>query len=88
MDGAGNANKGYVIRGGRMLNFSYVCLYDLLKSVPTLDDAGKTVFQEIMEFTEANKTCAKARLVDAEMRKVDVSHMGFNSTGKHDSIPC
>ena len=86
MDGAGDAAKGYVIRGGRMLNFSYVCLYDLLKSVPTLDNPSKNVYQEIMEFTEAHKTHSNARLVDKERNKVDVSVMGFNAAGNYNLV--
>ncbi|KAL0958791.1 hypothetical protein HGRIS_014112 [Hohenbuehelia grisea] len=79
MDGAGEASTGYVTRGGRMLNCSYVCLYDLLKSIPTLEDKEKSVYQEIMEFTKAHPSSAKARLVDVHCDKVDVTHMGFNS---------
>ena len=81
MDGAGDAAKGYVIRGGRMLNFSYVCLYNLLKSVPTLDNPRKNVYQDIIEFTKAHKTHSNARLVDKERNKVDVSLIGFNAAG-------
>ena len=88
MDGAGDAAKGYVTRGGRMLNFSYVCLYDLLKSVPTLDNPSKNVYQETMEFTEAHKTHSNARLVDKERNKVDVSHMGFNAAGDCHKVFC
>ena len=43
MDGAGNAETGYTLRGGRMLNFSYFCTYDLLSKVPSLSDPSKTV---------------------------------------------
>jgi oleate hydratase len=64
MDGAGNPDTGYILRGGRMLNFSYVCLYDLLASIPSLKDDNVSVMDEIKEFNsiEGNKTRAKARL--------------------------
>ena len=49
MDGAGNSESGYILRGGRMLNFSYLCTYDMLSRVPSLTDPKKTVKQEIDE---------------------------------------
>ena len=65
MDGAGTADTGYILRGGRMLNFSYVCLYDLLASVPSLSDKSVTVMDEIKAFNAipGNKTHATGRLV-------------------------
>jgi oleate hydratase len=65
MDGAGNPDTGYVLRGGRMLNFSYVCLYDLLASIPSLEDNDETVMDEIKAFNAVagNKTHATGRLV-------------------------
>ena len=65
MDGAGRPGSGYVLRGGRMLNFSYVCLYDLLASIPSLKDNNVTVMDEIKAFNEivGNQTHAKGRLV-------------------------
>lgn len=48
-----------------MLNFSYVCLYDLLASIPSLKDNDETVMDEIRAFNsiEGNKTHAKGRLL-------------------------
>ncbi|KAH8655156.1 oleate hydratase [Tricladium varicosporioides] len=49
----------------QMLNFSCVCLYDLLSIVPSLSDPAKTVKQEIDEFNAVleNKTYANSRLI-------------------------
>ncbi|MCJ1406068.1 hypothetical protein MMC19_000133 [Ptychographa xylographoides] len=71
MDGAGSPETGYVLRGGRMLNLSYVCLYDLLESVPSLRDHDVTVLDEIRMFNavKGNKTHSNARLV-VERRRV------------------
>jgi hypothetical protein len=65
MDAAGTPKTGYTMRGGRMLNFSYVCLYDLLGQIPSLTDGKKSVLQEIKEFNavEGNKTHDNARFV-------------------------
>ena len=65
MDGAGSPQTGYVLRGGRMLSSSYVCLYDLLSFIPSLSDPKVTVMDEIKAFNavEGNKTHANSRLV-------------------------
>lgn len=91
MDGAGNAEKGYILRGGRMLNFSYLCLYDLLSTIPSLTDPKKTVMQEILDFNAIpeNKTHANARLVAkgaAGPEIVDVKRMGLNAKDRHDLL--
>ena len=65
MDGAGHPDTGYILRGGRMLNFSYVCLYDLLASIPSLKENKESVMDEIKAFNaiQGNKTHANGRLV-------------------------
>lgn len=52
LDGSGSPEKGYVIRGGRMMNFTYYCTYDLLSFIPSLTNPRKTVLDEIREFNE------------------------------------
>jgi oleate hydratase len=91
MDGAGNAETGYILRGGRMLNFSYLRTYDLLSKVPSLGDLSKTVKQEIDEFNAipGNKTNAHARLISKGEKGpeiMDVSHMGLNTKERADLL--
>ena len=62
LDGAGSAEDGYVLRGGRMLESKYLCTYELFSSIPALD-GSKTVTQEIFEWNETMKTSSKSRLV-------------------------
>lgn len=61
LDAAGNATDGYVMRGGRMIESKYLCTYDLLSSIPTLDGT-RTVTKEIFDWNETMKTGSKARL--------------------------
>lgn len=78
-DGAGDVNEGYVIRGGRMLNDeTYENLWDLLLSIPSLDQPGRSVREEIIEFDTANPTHSNARLVNAKGEVEDVLSMGFD----------
>ena len=62
LDGAGSAGKGYVLRGGRMLESKYRCTFELFASIPTLDES-QTVTQEIVRWNETMKTSSKSRLV-------------------------
>jgi oleate hydratase len=47
LDGAGDADVGYSLRGGRMLTTdNYECTWDLYRSIPSLNNEGKSVFEE------------------------------------------
>jgi oleate hydratase len=77
LDGAGDPAAGYSMRGGRMLTTgNYECTWDLYKSIPSLNNEGKTVFDETVEFNERHKSNAMARLVDS--RRAPVTSMGFS----------
>lgn len=79
LDGGGDAQRGYTLRGGRMLTTdNYECLWDLFKSIPSLEHAGQTVYDETIAFNELHPSHAQARLVDRNRFRVDVTAMGFN----------
>ncbi|OHS99044.1 myosin-cross-reactive antigen [Tritrichomonas foetus] len=81
-DGIGTPEGGYMMRGGRMLNIpTYECLQDLMKSVPSLEEKEKTVYDEFIEFNNSFVTDGKARLVDKNRKVLNVSGMSF--TDKH-----
>ncbi len=79
LDGSGDPQKGYMVRGGRMIESKYLCTYDLFSSVPTLDNK-QTVTQEIFQWNETIKTGSKARLVRGGS-KIDAPEFGL--TEKH-----
>ena len=79
LDGAGDAATGYSLRGGRMLTTdNYECTWDLYKSIPSLINAGKSVFDETVEFNVLHQAHSMARLVDSRRAKVPVTSMGFS----------
>lgn len=79
LDGAGNPASGYSLRGGRMLTTdNYECTWDLYKSIPSLYNKGKTVFDETVEFNQKHRAHSMARLVDRRRAKVAVTSMGFS----------
>lgn len=78
LDGAGNPQDGYSLRGGRMLTTdNYECTWGLFKSIPSLADPTTTVFDETIKFNQENKPHSQARLVDSNRAIVDVTSMGF-----------
>ncbi|MFD0279998.1 oleate hydratase [Kitasatospora sp. NPDC127111] len=84
LDGSGSPERAYVTRGGRMLeDEAYTCLWDLLGTVPTLDDPDVSVRQEIIDFNRDWPTDAKARLIDRDHRILDASRLGLDA---HDRL--
>jgi oleate hydratase len=78
LDGARLPDGSYSLRGGRMLTTDhYECTWDLLSGIPSLEHAGQTVRDETVAFNQQNKAHSRARLVDRNRFKVDVSTMGF-----------
>lgn len=57
LDGSGDASRGYSLRGGCMFSMdNYECIWGLFKSIPSLYNQGKTVFEETVEFNEKHKS--------------------------------
>lgn len=82
-DGAGNAKDGFVARGGRMLNEeTYENFWELLSSIPSLDQEGMSVTDEILAFDHMHPTHANARLINKDHEVVDVLSMGFNEADR------
>jgi oleate hydratase len=83
LDGAGNPEDGYSMRGGRMLTTdNYECTWGLFKTIPSLEHPGQTVFDETVAFNERMRSHSKARLVDRNRAIVDVTSMGFSMTDR------
>lgn len=83
LDGSGSAEKGYLIRGGRMHEEHFVCTWDLLSEIPTLQDPGLSVTQEVFEFNKQVVSCSHARLLRAG-KKIDVSSFGLSKRDTFD----
>ena len=62
LDGSGSPEKGYVLRGGRMLESKYLCTFEMFSSIPSLD-GSQTVTQEIRAWNETMKTSSQSRLM-------------------------
>lgn len=83
MDGAGDARRGYMIRGGRMLNIpTYECFQDMISAVPSIEFDDIDMEREFLNFNDEFKTHSRARLVNADGSKVDVTRMGFSTSDR------
>ena len=79
LDGAGDAERGYSLRGGRMLTTdNYECTWDLFRTIPSATDADKSVYDETIAFNAKYKAHSSARLVDKRRARVPVGSMGFS----------
>ena len=78
VDAAGDSVKGYSMRGSRMFTFeNYECTWDLFKTIPSLSDADKSVYDETAHFNKNHQTHARARLVDHQRGTVRSSPWVF-----------
>lgn len=78
LDAAPIAEGGYSLRGGRMLTTdNYECMWDLYKTIPSLNDTDMSVYDEVVAFNKRVKAHSQARLIDRNRSIVDVSTMGF-----------
>jgi oleate hydratase len=79
LDGRGDARKGYVTRGGRMFTEeAYVCLWNVLDTIASLEDPSVSVRQQTWAFNAEWRSDARARLIDRQGRILDASDLGFD----------
>ena len=76
-DGSGNAEDGFLVRGGRMHEAHYECYWDLLSNIPSLEDETVSVKEETFTFSQKYVSNAKARLLK-DAKKVDLSSYGLS----------
>jgi len=63
LDGSGDAETGYVIRGGRMFEEYFACTFDLLGTIPSANDPGISITEDIMAFNRMVPGSSNCRLV-------------------------
>ncbi len=63
LDGSGNAEDGYLVRGGREMEEHYECLWDLLSKVPSIITPDRTVLEEFRDINIADPNEAACRVM-------------------------
>jgi oleate hydratase len=79
LDGSGNAEEGYLIRGGREMEMTYQNFWDVFSEIPALElPAPFTVLDEYRIVNDADKNYSKARLLEKQGQLKDFSTMGLS----------
>lgn len=77
MDGAGNAEDGYVALGGREMEEHYECMWDLFGKVPSIEETGRTVLDEFRELNKIDPNYSNCRVIANRGEKLDFSSLGL-----------
>jgi oleate hydratase len=85
LDGSGDPENGFVIRGGRMHEEHFVCYWDLLSSIPSFDDPDVSVKDETFEFNSRYISHAQARLLK-DGKRLDISSFGLSMKDQADLL--
>jgi len=85
LDGAGDTEKGFVVRGGRMHEMHYECYWELLSHIPSLEDPSVSVRDESYDFNERFVSNGQARLLK-NGQKIDVSSYGLSKKQQADFL--
>lgn len=76
LDGAGNAEDGYIVRGGREMEMTYQNFWDVFSEIPALEMPKPfTVLDEYRIVNDADKNWSKARLLEKQGQIKDFSTM-------------
>ncbi len=72
--------RGYVARGGRMLNYrTYVDLMDLLSRIPSVTEPNMTAEEDTRDFDAKHRTFDKARLLQGGKGILDAGKLGLDN---------
>lgn len=79
LDGAGNPEIGYIIRGGREMNFNYDNLWDMFQDVQALElPEGYSVLDEYRFVNDNDSNWSKSRLMHKQGQIRDFSTFGLS----------
>lgn len=70
MDGIWNEQKGYIIRGGREMETHFETLWDLFRSIPSLETVGVSVLDEFYWLNKKDPSFSHARLIEKQGQRV------------------
>jgi oleate hydratase len=85
LDGAGDSDEGFVVRGGRMHEMHYECYWELLSHIPSLEDPSISVRDESYDFNKRFVSNGQARLLK-NGKKLDVSSYGLSLKQQSDFL--
>lgn len=79
MDGSGNAEDGYLIRGGREMDMTYENFWDLFQDIPAVElPHPYSVLDEYRLLNDNDSNYSKSRLISNKGVVEDFSKLGLN----------
>ncbi len=70
MDGMYYPDRGYVIRGGREMESHFETLWDLFRSIPSLEDENVSVLDEFYWLNKSDPSFSHARVIEQRGRRM------------------
>ncbi|MCX7585303.1 oleate hydratase [Phenylobacterium sp. 58.2.17] len=87
LDGAGDAEAGYIVRGGREMNWNYDNFWDLFQDVPALElPEGFSVLDEYRLVNDNDPNFSKSRLLHKRGQIRDFSTLGLTKAHQWELI--
>lgn len=87
MDGAGNPEEGYIIRGGREMNWNYDTLWDLFQDVPAVElPEGYSILDEYRLINDNDPNYSEARLMHKCGELLDAKDFGLSKSQQWELI--
>jgi len=87
LDGAGNPDEGYIIRGGREMNWNYDNLWDMFQDVQALElPEGYSVLDEYRLVNDNDSNWSKARLMHKQGQIRDFANFGLSKSHQWELI--
>ncbi len=81
MDGSGDPENGYIIRGGREMTWNYDTLWDMFQEIPALElPEGYSVLDEYRLINDNDPNYSKARLIKTSGEILDDKDFGLSKS--------
>jgi oleate hydratase len=84
MDGAGNPENGFIVRGGREMEEHYECLWDLFGEIPSIEEEGRTVLEEFKELNDSDPNYSNVRVISNRGEKYRKTDLGLSEKNSNE----
>lgn len=78
LDGAGDPDRGYLTRGGRMFEPGFACTFDLMRAIPA--PGGGDLLDELEAFNREFRSSSRCRIVRGG-RRIEAPRLGLGLAG-------
>lgn len=65
-DGFYDKQRGFIMRGGREMDNHFECMWDLFRSIPSIDNPGETIFSEYYRLNKQDPNYSLCRVTEKQ----------------------